>query len=101
MNVTLIYVVTVVLIGVCVGIYRVLARPKSVRTGLFLGAFIGLALGVGRLGHVHSHADSACRGNGVVCRWLVEGTRRRRDRGSRHCRILKSSRMHGLRREDT
>jgi hypothetical protein len=46
MNVTLIYVVTVVLISVCIGIYRVLVRPKSVRTGLALGAFIGLALGV-------------------------------------------------------
>jgi len=30
MNVTLIYVVTVVLISVCVGIYRLLVRPKSV-----------------------------------------------------------------------
>jgi hypothetical protein len=46
MNVTLIYVVSVVLISVCVGIYRLLVRPKSVGTGLALGAFIGLALGV-------------------------------------------------------
>jgi hypothetical protein len=46
MNVTLIYVVSVVLIGVVVGIYRLLVRPKSVGTGLALGAFIGLALGV-------------------------------------------------------
>jgi hypothetical protein len=46
MNVTLIYAVSVVLISVCVGIYRLLVRPKSVRTGLALGAFIGLALGV-------------------------------------------------------
>ena len=46
MNVTLIYVVTVVLISVVVGIYRLLVRPKSVGTGLALGAFIGLALGV-------------------------------------------------------
>jgi hypothetical protein len=46
MNVTLIYVVSVVLISVVVGIYRLLVRPKSVGTGLALGAFIGLALGV-------------------------------------------------------
>jgi hypothetical protein len=46
MNVTLIYLVSVVLISVCVGIYRLLVRPKSVGTGLALGAFIGLALGV-------------------------------------------------------
>ena len=46
MNVALIYVVTFVLIGVFVGVYRFLVRPKSLRAGLSLGAFIGLALGV-------------------------------------------------------
>ena len=46
MNVTLIYAVTFVLIGVFVGIYKFLVRPKSLRAGLFLGTFIGLALGV-------------------------------------------------------
>ena len=46
MNVTLIYAVTIVLIGVFVGIYRLLVRPKSLGTGLALGAFVGLALGV-------------------------------------------------------
>ena len=33
-------------IGVFVGIYRLLVRPKSLGTGLALGAFVGLALGV-------------------------------------------------------
>jgi hypothetical protein len=81
MNVALIYAVTIVLISVLVGIYRLLVRPKSLGPGLALGAFVGLGFRcVGRLGHVHSHADSACRGMGLVCRWLVEGTRRRRDR---------------------
>ena len=46
MNVVLIYAVTVVLIGVFVGIYALLVRPKSLRAGLALGAFIGLALGI-------------------------------------------------------
>ena len=46
MNVALIYAVTFVLIGVFVGIYKFLVRPKSIRAGLLLGAFIGLALGV-------------------------------------------------------
>ena len=46
MNVALIYAVTFVLIGVFVGIYTLLVRPKSLRAGLCLGAFIGLALGV-------------------------------------------------------
>jgi hypothetical protein len=34
------------LIGVFVGVYQFLVRPKSLRAGLSLGAFIGLALGV-------------------------------------------------------
>ena len=46
MNVTLIYAVSLVLIGVFVGIYRLLVRPKSLGSGLALGAFVGLALGV-------------------------------------------------------
>jgi hypothetical protein len=45
-NVALIYAVTFVLIGVLVGTYQFLVRPKSLRAGLSLGAFIGLALGV-------------------------------------------------------
>src|SRR6516165_9352373 len=46
MNLALIYAVTFVLIGVFVGIYQLLVRPKSLRAGLLLGAFLGLALGV-------------------------------------------------------
>jgi len=46
MNVVLIYAVTVVLIGVFVGIYALLVNPKSLGAGLALGAFVGLALGV-------------------------------------------------------
>ena len=46
MNVALIYTVTLVLITVFVGIYGLLVRPKSLGTGLALGAFLGLALGV-------------------------------------------------------
>jgi len=46
MNVALIYAVTFVLLGVFVGIYKLLVRPKSLRAGLWVGAFIGLALGV-------------------------------------------------------
>jgi hypothetical protein len=46
MNVTLIYTVTVVLIGIFIGIYTLLVRPKSLRAGIVLGAFLGLALGI-------------------------------------------------------
>jgi hypothetical protein len=46
LNVALIYGVTFVLIGVFVGVFRVLVRPKSFRAGVALGAFVGLALGV-------------------------------------------------------
>lgn len=46
MNVVLIYTVTVVLIGVVVGIYSLLVRPKSLRAGVVLGALVGLALGI-------------------------------------------------------
>lgn len=46
MNVALIYTVTVVLIGIFIGIYSLLVRPKSLRAGLVLGAFLGLALGI-------------------------------------------------------
>ena len=46
MNVVLIYTVTVVLIGVVIGIYSLLVRPKSLGAGLVLGALVGLALGI-------------------------------------------------------
>ena len=46
MNVPLIYVASLVLVAVFVGIYRLLVRPKSLGHGLALGAFVGLAFGV-------------------------------------------------------
>jgi hypothetical protein len=46
MNVVLIYTVTVVLIGIFIGIYSLLVTPRSLRAGLMLGAFVGLALGI-------------------------------------------------------
>lgn len=46
LNLPLIYVVTFVLIGVFVGVYWLLVRPKSFGAGLAMGAFIGVALGV-------------------------------------------------------
>ena len=46
MNVTLIYVVTLLLIATFVGVYTLLVRPKSMGAGVSLGAFIGLALGI-------------------------------------------------------
>ncbi len=46
LNIALIYVVTLALIGVFVGTYQLLVRPKSLGAGVGLGAFIGLGLGV-------------------------------------------------------
>ena len=46
LNIALIYAVTFVLIGVFVSAYRLLVRPKSLGTGIAMGAFVGLALGI-------------------------------------------------------
>ena len=46
MNVVLIYTVTVVLVGIFIGIYTLLVRPKSLGAGIVLGALVGLALGL-------------------------------------------------------
>jgi hypothetical protein len=46
MNVALIYTVTLALIGIFVGAYALLVRPKSLGAGLALGAFVGVALGI-------------------------------------------------------
>lgn len=46
LNMFLIYTVTFGLIGVFVGVYRLLVRPKSLGAGIALGAFVGLALGI-------------------------------------------------------
>jgi len=73
MNIVLIYAVTVVLIGVFVAIYALLVKPKS------LGAVWPSGLCWPRLGnlfgvwHVHSHADSACPGLGLVHRRWLKG----------------------------
>jgi hypothetical protein len=40
MNVVLIYTVTVVLIGMFIGICSLLVRPRSLRAGLVLGALL-------------------------------------------------------------
>ena len=45
MNIALIYAVTFGLIAIFVAVYRLLVRPKSLRAGLLLGSFLGLALG--------------------------------------------------------
>src|SRR5262245_39027719 len=45
MNVALIYTVTFGLLAIFVAAYRLLVRPKSLRAGLLLVLFLGLALG--------------------------------------------------------
>jgi hypothetical protein len=46
MNTLLIWTVTLVLVGIFVGIYRLLVRPKSLLAGVGLGTLVGLALGI-------------------------------------------------------
>jgi hypothetical protein len=46
LNPALIGAVTVILVGVFVGIYCLLVRPRSLGAGLSLGALVGLALGI-------------------------------------------------------
>ena len=45
MNIGLIYLVTLVLIGVITAVYTLLVRPKSPGAGLTLGVFLGLLMG--------------------------------------------------------
>jgi hypothetical protein len=70
MNVALIWAVTLILIGIFVGIYRLLVRPKSLVAGLGLGAFLGLALGVasGIGTFIHMPIPLA-----LACGWLIAG----------------------------
>jgi hypothetical protein len=70
MNVPLIYTATLVLIGVFIGIYTWLVRPKSLAAGLGLGAFVGLALGisVGLGTFIHMPIPSP-----VAWGWLIGG----------------------------
>jgi hypothetical protein len=72
MNVALIYTVTIVLISVFVGIYELLVRPQSLGTGLALGAFVGLALGVSAgLGtFIHMPIPPAVAWGWFVSGWL-------------------------------
>ncbi|MGE0392220.1 MAG: hypothetical protein AB7I25_00470 [Vicinamibacterales bacterium] len=72
MNVVLIYTVTVVLIGVFVGVYSLLVRPKSLGAGLALGAFVGLALGVssGFGTFIHMPIPLALAWGWLVAGWL-------------------------------
>ena len=46
LNIALIYAVTFALIGAFVSLYWLLVRPKSLGTGIAMGAFVGLALGI-------------------------------------------------------
>jgi hypothetical protein len=72
MNVLLIYTVTVVLIGVVVGIYALLVRPKSLGAGVALGAFVGLALGVssGFGTFIHMPIPLALAWGWLIAGWL-------------------------------
>jgi hypothetical protein len=92
MNVALIYAVTLALIGVFVGTYKLLVRPKSLarhrpRAGGLRWACSRCLSGIW---HFHSYAYPTFVGMGMV-RWrVVEGARCRRCRGSRDRRILRS-----------
>jgi hypothetical protein len=69
-NITLIYVVTFALIGVFVGSYQLLVRPKSLGAGLGFGAFIGLALGVSAGFGTYIHMPIPL---GLAWGWFVGG----------------------------
>ena len=72
MNVVLIYTTTIVLIGVFVGMYTWLVRPKSLAAGFGLGAFVGLALGisVGLGTFIHMPIPSAVAWGWFIGGWL-------------------------------
>src|SRR5262245_1037138 len=72
MNVALIYAVIFALIGVFVGIYKLLVRPKSLGAGLCLGAFIGFALGVsvGFGTYIHMPIPLALAWGWFIAGWL-------------------------------
>ena len=70
MNITLIYVVTFALIGVFVGSYQLLVRPKSLGAGLGFGAFIGLGLGVSAGFGTYIHMPIPL---GLAWGWFVGG----------------------------
>ena len=70
MNVALIYAASLMLVAVFIGIYSLLVRPKSLSTGLALGAFVGMALGVsvGLGTFIHMPIPSA-----VAWGWFIGG----------------------------
>ena len=72
MNVLLIYVVTFILIGVFVGTYWLLVRPKSVAAGVRFGALIGLALGIsaGFGTYIHMPIPLALAWGWLIGGWL-------------------------------
>jgi hypothetical protein len=72
MNVVLIYIVTFVLIGIFVGSYSLLVRPKSLVAGIGLGAFIGLALGIssGFGTYIHMPIPQALAWGWLIAGWL-------------------------------
>ena len=55
MNTALIWAATVALVGIFVGTYTLLVKPRSLRSGLALGAFVGLALGIASGGGTFIH----------------------------------------------
>ena len=71
MNVALIYAVTFGLIAIFVATYRLLVRPKSLRAGLLLGSFLGLALGgsVGFGTYIHAQIPLA-----LAWGWFIAGS---------------------------
>jgi hypothetical protein len=71
MNVALIYTVTFGLIAIFVAAYRLLVRPKSLRAGLLLGWFLGLALGtsVGFGTYIHAPIPLA-----LAWGWFIAGS---------------------------
>ena len=70
LNAVLIYIVIFLLIGVFVGTYQLLVRPKSLAAGIQLGAFIGLALGVTAGFGTYIHMPISQR---LAWAWLIAG----------------------------
>jgi len=70
LNVALIYIVIFGLIAVFIGVYQILVRPKSLRAGIRLGAFMGFALGIsaGFGTYIHMPIPFA-----LACGWLIGG----------------------------
>src|SRR4030095_6468902 len=91
MNVGLIYLVTFTLIGTFVGTYWLLVRPKSLASGIGLGAFVGLALasssGLGT--YIHMPIPQA-----LAWGWLIGGWLKGVAAGAIVGALIKESREH-------